>query len=135
MMATKAEKAAYARQWYRTEHGRAVVKLYKASARYLAVRKRHRDTHQKEIREYAWKVQGLTGATWEKYLACLEQQGGGCAICGRPPGKNALHWDHDHSTKRLRGLLCVTCNRMLGFLENPGWAIQATLYIKIWAGA
>jgi hypothetical protein len=39
------------------------------------------------------------------------QQGGVCALCGS--GKPE-HVDHDHKTKRIRGILCFNCNRGLG---------------------
>lgn len=38
-----------------------------------------------------------------------------CAICGRPPVKRRLCIDHDHVTGKIRGLLCNSCNRMLGY--------------------
>lgn len=34
-------------------------------------------------------------------------------------GKN-LVIDHDHTTKKFRGLLCISCNRFLGYYENSG---------------
>jgi hypothetical protein len=58
------------------------------------------------------------------YDALFEQQGGVCGICGRPPQKQRLHMDHNHSCcKRgceecIRGLLCSRCNLMVGFWET-----------------
>lgn len=53
------------------------------------------------------------------YERMLEEQGGGCYICGRKPdGKRALDIDHDHSTGKVRGLLCSRHNRALGFFND-----------------
>ena len=43
------------------------------------------------------------------------QQGGLCAICREAP---AVHVDHDHRTKEVRGILCFNCNRGLGYLDD-----------------
>ena len=43
------------------------------------------------------------------------QQGGLCAICREAP---AVHVDHDHRTKEVRGVLCFNCNRGLGYLDD-----------------
>lgn len=54
------------------------------------------------------------GITIEQYEEMLVRQDGGCAICGRPPGRISLHVDHDHETNRVGGLLCFRCNNSLG---------------------
>lgn len=51
------------------------------------------------------------GITTRQYDRLLQLQQGRCAICRRPPKTRRLHTDHDHATKRVRGLLCMTCNR------------------------
>jgi hypothetical protein len=72
-------------------------------------------------------VYGLTVA---EYDALLEAQGGGCAICGRPPGRKRLHVDHDHETDAIRGLLCSPCNRAIGLLrDDPEVARRAAEYL------
>jgi Recombination endonuclease VII len=43
------------------------------------------------------------------------RQDGRCAICREAP---AVHVDHDHRTKQVRGLLCFNCNRGLGYLDD-----------------
>lgn len=60
---------------------------------------------------------GITEADYEKLL---NEQGGVCAICGGQPD---TRWkifavDHDHATGKVRGLLCMVCNTMLGRLEK-----------------
>lgn len=51
------------------------------------------------------------GMTIDDYERLLEKQNGVCAICLRGERKNKrLSVDHDHATKRIRGLLCNDCN-------------------------
>lgn len=57
-----------------------------------------------------------------EYYAKLEEQGGGCGICGRKdsgcPRKKRFAVDHDHVTKRFRGVLCHPCNVGLGYFRD-----------------
>lgn len=69
--------------------------------------------------------------TIEDYDRMLAAQGGGCAICGRPPRDDiSLHVDHDHETERIRGLLCFPCNNTLGdFNDDPVRLYAAANYL------
>jgi hypothetical protein len=71
-----------------------------------------RDRKDANRRSYLKRKYGVTP---EWYDATLAAQGGGCAICGRPPRPDiSLHVDHDHATGALRRLLCFGCNNLLG---------------------
>jgi hypothetical protein len=70
------------------------------------------------------------GVTDAEYARLLAAQGGGCAICGNPPKTRRLHVDHDHKTKRVRGLLCHRCNRALPDWVTFGWLQRASLYLR-----
>lgn len=51
-----------------------------------------------------------------------------CEICGAPEIKgHNLARDHDHENKKFRGLLCVACNRKLGWYEKLKDNIQQYL--------
>lgn len=57
----------------------------------------------------------------EQYKALTARAGGQCEICGvaevqAPKGR--LHIDHDHSTGKVRGLLCQRCNHGLGLFQD-----------------
>jgi len=55
-------------------------------------------------------------------------QGGICPICQERP---AVHVDHDHSTKRVRGILCEQCNGFLGaFKDDPDVIRSAIAYLE-----
>ena len=55
------------------------------------------------------------GLDW--YNAQLNEQDGGCAICGDPPGTRRLHIDHDHSWKKVKIKSFKT-----GVADSPWWA-------------
>jgi hypothetical protein len=65
------------------------------------------------------------------YPELLEFQGGGCAICGRPPNPERRHaLDHDHKTMQLRGILCTICNMRLTDRITPEWLRAAAAYLE-----
>jgi len=73
---------------------------------------------------------GITGAEYDDFLA---SQGGVCAICGKTPEENILQLgvDHDHETGDVRGLLCGSCNRALGwFQDNLELLERAAQYLR-----
>lgn len=71
------------------------------------------------------------GLTVEQYQQLLKEQGGVCKICRLPPAARRLAVDHDHDTKVIRGLLCVSCNRGLGmFRDNPNLLSEAKSYLE-----
>lgn len=59
------------------------------------------------------------GIEVEAYSAMVRAQRGLCAICRKPNlGGRALYVDHDHATRKIRSLLCLNCNFLLGFAES-----------------
>lgn len=65
---------------------------------------------------HAARIKRLYGITGDEYARMLAEQGGRCFLCGKRSRKR-LSVDHDHKTKRVRGLLCSRCNRHLGTFE------------------
>jgi len=78
------------------------------------------------------KLKRVYGLTVEQYDALLASQDGRCAICKRmSPDGRRLHVDHDHQTRRVRGLLCHDCNRGLGIFKDSADLLAAALdYIR-----
>lgn len=70
-------------------------------------------------RHHSWRAQGIDVA---QAKALFSGHKGGCDLCGadKPRGMGDWHVDHDHSTGRLRGLLCFPCNVLLGKIERIG---------------
>jgi hypothetical protein len=80
-------------------------------------------------RSYLKRKYGVTPEWYDQRLAA---QGGGCAICGRPPRDDiSLHVDHDHETGALRSLLCFTCNNLLGDVRDDAVLLsKAASYLQ-----
>ncbi len=66
----------------------------------------------------------------------LAAQKGVCAICHKtckPVGRKLgrLSVDHDHTTQKVRGLLCGKCNLGLGYFgDSPDTLVNAILYLE-----
>ncbi len=65
-------------------------------------------------------LQTTYGLTLEDYDCMLEKQNGGCAICGTTnTGKHKnFSIDHNHTTGKIRQLLCNRCNWLVGVAEG-----------------
>lgn len=97
----KADKAAKHRKWLK--ENRAHINAYK------------RETYNPlTIKKYSLKRR--YGLTWEQYCDMAHAQDYKCAICWEEP--EILVVDHDHTTGKVRGLLCNGCNRAIGFVEE-----------------
>ncbi len=113
----------YRKRYHATPHGHAMRvkhrKLY--SARKYA-RNPQLVNRTKYLREnYGLSIQG--------YEAMYTAQGGCCAICLIKHPK--LHIDHDHSTGRVRKLLCNGCNTGIAhFKEDTVRMAAAIAYVK-----
>ena len=85
---------------------------------------------QKARRHYYKKRYGIT---LEEYEQILEKQNAVCAICGESNNHKTqqhLHIDHNHKTGKVRGLLCIRCNTIIGNCkENADVLRKAIKYI------
>lgn len=78
------------------------------------------------------------GITLAQYSKMLAAQNNVCKICKNPETfKNTkgivkhLAVDHNHTTNKIRGLLCQSCNHALGFIkENFEHALNLAKYIQ-----
>jgi hypothetical protein len=64
------------------------------------------------------------GVSLSDYDRMMEKQGGSCAIC-RKTQERAFDVDHNHKTGAVRGLLCTSCNRMLGHAGDSPETLRA----------
>ena len=74
------------------------------------------------LKNYLKRAYSLTPA---EYAGMLQQQGGGCAICGGTnPNGRRLYVDHDHETGQVRGLLCGNHNTALGLAKDNAYNLM-----------
>jgi hypothetical protein len=75
----------------------------------------------------------------EEIMAHFAAHNGLCDICGQRPeardptarASKRLCIDHDHETKKFRGLICRPCNLAIGNMrDNPAWLIEAANYLE-----
>lgn len=74
---------------------------------------------------------------WSKYcineaqfLVLLKSQDHKCAICGYPITSSS-DLDHDHTTYKIRAILCGGCNRGIGQMKDDPVRVQrAADYLK-----
>lgn len=67
-------------------------------------------------------------APYEVWVGIFGEQ---CGICGYEPedGKK-LHRDHEHGSRRCRGLLCFKCNVALKSRHTLDWLRKAVIYLE-----
>jgi hypothetical protein len=96
------ERLAYGRN-YRVEHRE------KERARNKKYRVKHREEIKAadQIRRLRYKY-GITQADYDRLR---REQNDCCKICGK---RMKLDVDHDHDTRKVRGLLCHHCNVAIG---------------------
>jgi hypothetical protein len=101
--------------------------------RFRATQKARRQRPEAKAKEREAHLLRKFGITQAQYDEMLAQQGGGCALCGRPPAPGiSLHVDHDHVTGKVRGLLCFRHNNALGdFDDDPAMLMKAAGYLDL----
>lgn len=83
-------------------------------------------------RHAAQKLKQRYGISEKDYNGMLTAQKGRCGICGE---YRKLSVDHNHTTKKVRGLLCSNCNAALGlFVESPLILRRAIDYLTKYKG-
>jgi hypothetical protein len=93
------------------------------------------DKYRLQARRSVLTKYGLSISDYERLL---ELQCGVCAICEMPEKKlhrrtgeiRRLSVDHDHTTGKVRGLLCAACNLAIGNIrDNPNTAVRMAEYL------
>lgn len=95
--------------------------------------KEYKEVHSTTVRQNRNKTfKYKYGITIEKYEQMLLEQENKCLACERNFSEQIRpDVDHNHLTKKVRGILCHSCNLALGYLKDNEDIIQRLLdYIK-----
>jgi hypothetical protein len=82
---------------------------------------------QQKIASRKHKLKTMYGLTLEQFDAMYAAQEGCCAICKSYVLKAAICIDHNHSTGKVRDLLCRNCNAGLGLFQEHIAVLQTAI--------
>ena len=113
---------------YRKEHKAEKAEYF--SKRYCQDKQYYDDYYQKnKDRSRNSSLVRAYNLTLEQYDAMFAEQEGKCYLCGLA---KRLAVDHNHTTGKVRRLLCSECNTGLGkFNDDPALLQKALDYLEI----
>lgn len=97
----------------------AYNKKYLATARKQKAKWRKNNPYKARLAAFKRHLRNTYKITLEDFDRMVTAQGGVCAICGLNPNPDRrLSVDHDHTTGKIRALLCGLCNYGLGAFKD-----------------
>ena len=101
----------------------------------ISILEKQRAIKEDPIRKKYYGIKYSFGLGRLEYDALVLTSCNSCWACGTIPEEGGtgktLNVDHDHETGKVRGLLCHTCNLLLGWIEkNPERRNQIDRYLE-----
>jgi Autographiviridae endonuclease VII len=102
-------------------------------------KKRYQENPEKRKLQVKWgAIKSKFGLSEKQWNDLFESQGRACAICHVPfifseKKENSANpcVDHNHSSNKVRGLLCKLCNQGIGLLrDDPSIVARAAIYLR-----
>jgi Recombination endonuclease VII len=88
---------------------------------------RYRLSGRQKENQRKWRY----GVTSEMLAALLIEQNNCCAVCGVPFTERTPYIDHDHKTGKVRGLVHMKCNTLMGLAgDDPEVLEKAARYLR-----
>jgi len=90
--------------------------------------------HNRKTNGYNAQIKYKYGITYKEFLTKIDEQGNTCILCGvefNPTERTTAPCiDHDHTTGKVRGILCHPCNVALGLIkENTRTLRKMIIYL------
>ena len=113
----------YGREYRKDKNNKKKIKQHRMNKKEKnsRIEKEYREEHKDNYLKYYENAKlKRHGITIEQYNEIYAKQKGKCAICGKHQNDSAhiLAIDHNHITGKIRGLLCVKCNLILGHAND-----------------
>lgn len=108
------------------------------SKKYKENSKTYRESNRLRCLQAGWRRNGIINADGTQfkivdYLKIKEIQDSKCFICSL--SEKLLYADHNHTTGKIRGLLCRECNFSLGLLQESKERLQKAIsYLEKFKG-
>ena len=128
-MKTKEQIKKYSKEYFARPEVIARAKVRNAQPKIKEARRKYRQSKAGKIAMAKYfakpetklvlknnRMKTLYGIGIKDYERMFKKQKGKCAICGAK--KDRLDIDHCHKTKKVRGLLCGSCNKALGLMKD-----------------
>lgn len=119
--------------WYEKnkEAQRANTRAYAAANREQVRESTRKWAKKNPDKVKAYHLRTKYGVSLERYNEMIKDQNNQCAICEQKTEGRDLYVDHCHTTKKVRGLLCVNCNAALGGYKDSIPLLESAIaYLK-----
>lgn len=119
------------RAYQRTEKAREYTRNKINTEEYKTQREKYRKSVMSTDRYKLWSktthLRRTYDLTLDEYNSICEAQGGKCGICVLPFVDDDKCVDHCHKTGKIRGLVCHSCNKLLGFAYDDSNILQQAI--------
>ena len=109
-----------------TEKKRAYSAQNRKSLAERSREKYNSDAHKLRVRER--NIRNTYSISLDELRELMDKQKGCCDICGdslaHPDSVNSYSIDHNHSSGKVRGLLCCHCNSAIGYVREDEKIIE-----------
>lgn len=113
----KSCRAKYQRDWVRNNPEKVKI----LNDKHKATRKEFYNNPENKLKYRKLFIEKSFRILYEDYEKMQIEQNNLCYICKNPETStrnNYLCVDHNHETGKIRGLLCNSCNRALGYFKD-----------------
>lgn len=118
------------REWYLNNRESSIERTKRWQRenpeKYKAWRERNLAANSERRRKWhrRYHLRSKYGLSVEDYEFLMVVYDSKCGICGREQ-PDGLHIDHEHESGRIRGLLCGSCNRAIGLMQDSPKVLRA----------